>query len=149
MLVDLREVTIDNFEAIIELSLPDEQLGFVSSNLRSIAEARFFPEIAMRAGYVGEEPVGFTMFSLNPSDGCYWIWKLMVDGRHQRKGYGRAMMAQVLERLRTEGESRAVKISWYPDNAGAERFYLGLGFRKTGEINRGQVEAILDLHATG
>jgi diamine N-acetyltransferase len=146
MSVTLREITLDNWKAVIALSIPEEQSTFVSSNLYSIAEASFYPEIEMRAIYARDDPVGFVEFSINPDDGCYWIWKLMVDGREQGKGYGRTALTTLLEHFRTEGRSQVVKISWTPDNSVAERFYLSLGFRKTGEISDGEVVGRLDFH---
>lgn len=144
MLVTLREINLENWNAVVELSLPEEQQGYVSSNLYSIAESRFCPEIEMQAAYAGDEPVGFVMFSVNPTDGHYWIWKLMIDGRQQGKGYGRATMACLLEHLRNKSVSKVVMISWTPDNTVAEQLYVSMGFRKTGEFKESQVVGRLD-----
>lgn len=144
MTVTLRDIDLENWNAVVQLTLPDEQAGFVSSNLYSIAESRFYPEIEMLAAYAGEEPVGFVMFSINPTDGHYWIWKLMVDGRQQGKGYGRATLTRLLEHLRNAGTSQVIMISWTPDNTVAERPYLSMGFQKTGEFKDGEVVGRLD-----
>jgi diamine N-acetyltransferase len=46
-------------------------------------------------------------------------------------------MGLLVERLRTEGHERLLT-SWVRDIGGPERFYLGLGFRLTGDIDEGE-----------
>ncbi|WP_339159789.1 GNAT family N-acetyltransferase [Paenibacillus sp. FSL W8-0186] len=52
----------------------------------------------MRAIYSEEILVGFLVFCLNPDmddnywDDNYWIPAIMIDDKHQGKGYGKAAM---------------------------------------------------------
>jgi ribosomal protein S18 acetylase RimI-like enzyme len=48
--------------------------------------------------------VGFVMYGIDADDDNYWIYRLMIDARHQRKGYGRAAMTELLRRLQESGE---------------------------------------------
>jgi hypothetical protein len=39
---------------------------------------------------VADEVVSFVMWGVDSTDGGYWIGGLIIDRRHQRRGYGRA-----------------------------------------------------------
>lgn len=146
MSVTLREITRDNWEALIRLELPVEQQSFVAPNLYSIAEARVYPTLVPLGIYHADDPVGFTMYDTSSDDGNVWIWRLMIDGRQQRKGYGRKAMELLIERLREQLACPFVLISWEPENLAAERLYESLGFHKTGEVLEGEIVAKLDFY---
>jgi len=144
MTITLRDINRDNWEAIIQLELPVEQRAFVAANVYSIAEARIFPTLVPLGIYQADDPVGFTMYDTSSDDGNVWIYRLMITGQHQRKGYGRKAMQLLLERLRSQLACPFVLISWDPDNVAAERLYEDLGFRKTGDILDDEIVARLD-----
>lgn len=62
-----------------------------------------------RAVYAGDEPVGFGMMSWNckprPPEivGPWFLWKLLIDKRHQGRGYGSEAVRQVSELVPAEG----------------------------------------------
>ncbi len=71
----------------------------------------------------------------------------MVDRRYQGKGYGRAAMRLLLDRLRTIPGCDEVAISYEPENDVARRLYASCGFRETGEIIEGETVARLSFGA--
>ena len=139
MTVTLQPITRENWLACIALKPKDDQVNFVAPNVFSIAEASFHPDAQTRAIYAGETMVGFVMWGVdtdnNPSE--MWIWRLMIDGAQQGKGYARMAMEQVLRFLRDAGH-REVFLSYEPKNAGAARFYSRLGFEPTGRVEYGE-----------
>jgi len=60
----------------------------------------------------------------------YWIGGLIIDRRHQRRGYGRAAVLELLERAALAGHREAA--SYDPQNRGARSLYANLGFVATG-----------------
>ena len=56
-----------------------------------------------------------------------------VDRRHQRRGYGRAVVAQLLERAASDGH-REAGLSYDPQNTLAQSLYASMGFAETGEL---------------
>ena len=142
--VTLREINADNWLAVLRLETLPEQSGFVASNAYSLAEAYVFPSAIPLAIYSDDTLVGFTLYGFDDDDGYYWISRLMIDRHHQRKGYGRAAMEQVIERLRADPECPCVQISWEPENTAAGKLYESLGFRLTSQIIEGEVVARLD-----
>ena len=154
MNVTLQPVTAENWHALIKLKVREDQNNFVASNLYSIAEAQFGFEDEGHwdfypfGAYVGDEPVGFVMYCFNFSHSRFqaFIMRLMVDENHQRKGYGREIMKQVLDVLRAKEEIKNIGISYEPHNEGARKLYAGLGFVEPGELLEGETLAILNLH---
>lgn len=135
MPIELREITRDNLNAVLALAVAPEQRGFVASNERSLAQAHFYPEMAwFRAIYADGEPVGFVMLALEP-DKAPFVWRLMVDQRHQGRGVGRESLRLVMEHLRqTRPDATELKLSHGQGAGSPGPFYERLGFEYTGEV---------------
>jgi len=151
--MELRSVTGQNWNALIKLKVGDDQSHFVASNLYSIAESQFGFEDEGHwdfypfGAYVGDEPVGFVMYSLNLNHSRFqaFITRLMVDQKFQGKGYGREIMNLVLKIFRENGQIRNVGISYEPENVAARKLYANLGFFEPGEMLDGETLAVLNL----
>ena len=141
MKVELREVTRDNWLACVRLKVAESQTRWVASNAVSLAQSKYEPECVPLAAYDGEAMVGFAMY--RPEDyGLSKVWfidRLMVGQDVQRKGYGRAIMTALLERLRAQPGFAVIMISFVPDNEAARRLYSSLGFEDTGVIEEGEI----------
>jgi len=83
--------------------------------------------------------VGFIMYGRDPADNCYCVARLMIDERHQGKGYGRTAMLEAIKRMRAKPDCHEIVLSIEPENVVAEKLYESLGFRKTGEVIGGEV----------
>lgn len=136
--VTLREVTGGSVRAVCRLQVGPGQERFVASNAISIAEAYFEPKAWFRAIYAGEEPVGFVMLYDDPEKPEYYLWRLMIAGEHQGKGYGRGALALVVEQVRSRPGARELLASCVPGDGGPRLFYEGLGFTATGEVDDGE-----------
>jgi diamine N-acetyltransferase len=148
-LIELREITMVNFRECIGLSVAKHQRGFVASNMYSLAEAKADGVSNPLAIYAGGKMVGFTMYCFDPQLGTGFIDRLMVAEAHQGKGYGRAAMAEVIDRLCRIPECRRIRTAFEPTNSVAEALYESLGFRKTGEVDEGEIVAVLELTGSG
>ena len=138
-MLELNEINRDNFEAVIELSVHDDQRSFVASNVFSIAQAKAYPECIPMAVYADNTLVGFVMYGMDLDDNEYWISRLMIDKRYQKQGYGRNAMNCVLDKLeRLEGYQK-VYISFEPENIGAKRLYENMGFTPDGRVIDGEI----------
>lgn len=139
MTVELREINKDNWRECVRLKTSDEQARFVAPNLFSIAQSKVEPYLRPLAIYDDEEMIGFVMYGRDPADDCYCVARLMIDERHQGKGYGRAAMIEAIRRMRAEPDCQEIALSIEPENGVAEKLYASLGFRKTGEVIDGEV----------
>jgi len=145
MAVTLEEITDENREAVLALRVASGQERFVSSVADSLAEAADYPQAKpwYRAIFAAEEPqgpVGFVMISWNcdpqPPEilGPWFVWKLLIDERYQRRGYGTAVVRYIAEMVRAEGAGELLT-SYVPDDGGPAGFYRRLGFAPTGEYD--------------
>ncbi|WID97217.1 GNAT family N-acetyltransferase [Bosea vestrisii] len=141
--VTLREITGETVRTICELEPHEAQSGFVAPNAVSIAQAHFNPDAVFWAIYAGDEPVGFIMWRPEDDGASCFLWRFMIDGRHQGKGYGREAIALWLEGLPAQGYTLA-RLSYVPGAAGPHGFYLARGFQDTGET-RANGERLMEL----
>lgn len=138
-MIQLKEIDRQNFSAVIKLKVADEQQSFVASNVLSLAQAKVYPECVCWAIYNDETLVGFTMYCLDHEDQEYWIYRLMIDARHQGKGYGKAAMELVIEQLQRDPEHHVMYLSFEPENTAAQKLYEKLGFRADGRVIDGEI----------
>jgi len=152
-LPEIHPVTQENWHALIDLKVREDQKHFVASNLYSIAQAQFGDEFEGHWDlfpfgiYEGGTPVGFLMYGLNFEYLHHqaFIQRLMVDENFQGKGYGRFGMEWMLNKFRADERIKTVGISYEPNNEDARKLYASLGFVETGEIVEGEAVAELKL----
>ena len=143
-IVTLREITRETVRDLCKLEVAAEQRTYVAPVAVSIAEAHFSPEAWFRAIYVGEEPVGFVMLSLKPEVPDYFLWRLLIDARHQGRGYGRATLDLVVDHVRALGASELQTTAVSGEHS-PQPFYERYGFVPTGVIEEGEVQLRLVL----
>ena len=150
-MVSLRPIDPSNYRECIELSVAPDQQRFVASNLQSLADAYVWRAAAEPyAVYSDDEMVGFALlFPLADGDDGdaipepgtergYILVRLMVDGRFQGRGYGRAALDAIVELIRDRGLP-TIRLSVVPENEQALDFYRRNGFTGTGEIDGGEI----------
>src|SRR4051794_19130631 len=109
--VHLAEITDDNRNEVCGLRVRPGQQRFVASVAKSLEDAATTPEGEpwYRAVYSDGEPVAFVMLSWNVPPGRpgilgpYFLWRLLVDRRHQGRGIGRAVLDEVVALVRADG----------------------------------------------
>jgi len=153
--VHLREVTAGNARALLALRTHRTQQRFVAPMAASFANA-LAPEVVHGAALVpwlrgieaDGELVGFVMIAEGtPTSPEPYLWRLLIDRRHQRRGIGSAALRLLFECLRAEGH-RALNVSWVPGPGGPAPMYLAMGFAPTGEIDEDEIVARLDLQGS-
>ena len=141
-MVTLREIDDANRETVLSLAVAPAQEQFVSSVAESLAEAADYPHAKpwYRAVFDGDDAVGFVMLSWNvepqPPEiiGPWFLWKLLIDERHQGRGYGREIVQTVADLVRAEGATELLT-SYTPGPGGPAGFYERLGFVPTGGVD--------------
>ena len=133
MELTLQLITKENWEEAIQLKVKEDQKDFIASNLYSIAEVQFLDQFTACGIYAGNQIIGFTMFGIDPDDSNYWIYRLMIDEKHQGKGYGSTAVKLVIEeikRMNTTGIPM-IMIGYERENEGARAAYKKAGFVET------------------
>jgi diamine N-acetyltransferase len=129
MTVVLKPITVDNWQECIGLKVTEKQASFLPSNLYSIAEAQFYPQTVPLAIYSEQDQmVGFVLYGVDVETGKWKVFRLMIDQAHQGKGYARAAMVQVIERLSIQPDCNEILIAYQANNDAARQLYASLGF---------------------
>lgn len=129
MAVRLAEITVDNYKRVIELCVAPEQEQWVGTPAEAIAQVHFHAHLQMRAIVLGDGAiVGMIVYETSDAPGGIFLWlhRVMVDCHHQRRGYGRAALLEMLRITGTKPENVYVRTK--PDNSAAIKLYLSLGF---------------------
>jgi diamine N-acetyltransferase len=143
VVVKLVELTDKNREAALALRVAPGQERFVGGSVReALADAAEYPHAKpwYRVVCAGTEPVGFVMISWNvepqPPEiiGPWFLWKLLIDRRHQGRGFGSEVVRQVADLVRAQGAAELLT-SVVPGDRGPGGFYERLGFVPTGEFD--------------
>ncbi len=151
--VTLREITDANRAAVEALAVTEPQRFYVADVATSLREAVEYPEAKAwcRAVYADDEPVGFVMLSdgITSDDptllGPYYLWRLLVDHRYQRLGYGAAALDLVVEHVRTRPDARELLVSHVVGPSSPAGFYERYGFVPTGQVHEDEPVLALDL----
>lgn len=133
MPVELREITAATVRAICGLEVAEEQRENVAPVAISIAQAHFEPRATFRAIYAGDEPVGFMLWRDDDKPSTAYLWRFMVDRRHQGKGYGRDALEQVFAMLKAQGFT-TLSASVVRGEHSPLGFYLSIGFIEANEV---------------
>jgi diamine N-acetyltransferase len=144
----LRPITRENLRAVCDLDVRPEQRDSVAPNAFSIAQAYVEDRAWPRAIYLGETPIGFVMLHLDrhaPDGPVVFLWRFMIDARHQRRGYGRAALDLVVSHVRGFPGASELRSSYVDGEAGPGGFYRAYGFRETGEHEHDKVVIALSL----
>lgn len=150
--VRLDPVTRENKSALLALRTHHSQHAFVAPMLHSFADA-LLPDIVegtpleplMRAIQADGETVGFVMMALTtPNHPEPYLWRLLIDRMHQRRGIGSRALELVADECRAMGDSTLL-VSWVEGKGSPRPFYLAHGFGPTGRLVDGETEARLQL----
>jgi RimJ/RimL family protein N-acetyltransferase len=146
--VGLIEVTTENEGKVSKLATHKTQEAFVAPMCWSFTDA-LFPEVVddapvvpwMRAVVADEEIAGFVMLALRTDHHPEpYLWRLLIDRRHQRRGIGGRALELVSEECLRMGD-RTVLTSWVEGKGSPRPFYMRHGFVPTGKIVDEETEA--------
>lgn len=134
--VDLVDVTKDNYLQVVELCVSPEQERFVGTPAEAIADAHFHPSYQILAirERTSRAIVGFLMFECQ-NDAI--LHRFLIDCKHQGRGYGKSALHQFMELLRWFYPDRnfSVSLKTKATNVDAIRVYEKTGFVLSADPN--------------
>jgi len=159
--VELRDIVTEaDRSAAMLLDVRPDQASFVASVEQSFADAIREARACPRFWTVQAdgEIVGFVMISDGiPADrlasdadliGPYFLWRLLIDHRHQRKGYGTATLDAIVDYVRRRPGADALFTSAGQGVGTPQPFYERYGFVPTGDVVDDEVVLRLDLEGS-
>src|SRR5687768_980092 len=117
--VTLREITAENIDRVGEVRVVGEQRFHVASVAKTFWQARGRDDLWMRAIYAGEGPVGFVCLRLKGEEA--YLARLIIDFRHQGRGYGTEAIRLLLAEARRLPGCNRVTLSHVRSNASVAR----------------------------
>ena len=161
-MIQLKDIDHSNWIRCIELEITEEQKQFVNPNIFSLAEAYVhsgekkdaeeFYRCMPFAIYSDEGMVGFTMITYEKETDYddkagYEIYRIMIDRKHQGKGYGKEALKLILEYIKTFpcGKAESVYAEWHPNNIASNRLFEEYDFIVVGTDEDGAVVARMNI----
>ncbi|MDC9595265.1 GNAT family N-acetyltransferase [Xenorhabdus sp. IM139775] len=143
MLITLTDVNKNNYEAVCDLSVTEDQLDYIAGNVWSLVQSKFHILYQTRAICLDGKPVGFFMW-VSDADKKIMIWRFMVDKNYQNKGIGRKALSLALDEIRCTDQLEVIEISYDPNNLIAKNLYASFGFVEVGlDEETGEMLAII------
>ncbi len=141
--ITTQPVTAANWREALALDIHPEQRDFTPTVAVSLAKAYIQPDGAIYdplAVYAGSTMVGFYSWIYYPGEVRYCaIGGFLIDKNHQGKGYGRAALEDFLQAVRRKYSTCSdVFLTVHPRNLVAQRLYLSLNFKHTGDMSEGE-----------
>ncbi len=156
--IELHDITTDaDRTAARSLHTTPEQERFVSPVADSFQDAITDSAACPRMWTIHADGtlVGFAMISdgipaatlaANPDwVGPYYLWRLLIDVRYQRHGYGTAALDAIVDYVRDRPEAGVLWVSAGQGDGSPQPFYERYGFVATDRIIDGEVVLRLDL----
>ncbi|HAL73941.1 MAG TPA: N-acetyltransferase [Clostridiales bacterium] len=159
-MIQLRKIDAANLWPVVNLSVNEDQKGFVATNTKSILQAY----VTITAGQVAlpfaiyndDYLVGLVMLGYGTvaceddpaiAKDNYCIWRLMIDKNYQGQGFGKDAITASLDFIRTWpcGKAEYCWLSYEPENERARKLYAAMGFIENGEIVDDEIIAVLKL----
>ncbi|CAN5821586.1 hypothetical protein BH23ACT4_BH23ACT4_12160 [soil metagenome] len=146
--VELVDVTTENELSVAKLKTHKTQESFVAPMMSSFTDA-LFPEVVdgapvvpwMRAVVADGEIVGFVMLALTTEHHPEpYLWRLLIDRLHQRRGVGGRALDLVEDEVRAMGDA-TIMTSWVEGKGSPAPMYRKRGYEPTGRIVDEETEA--------
>ena len=157
----LERINSSNVWSFVNLQVYSNQQEYVATNAQSIIEAYttiIEGGVALPFGiYDDNTPVGFLMIGYGADDNKeyevpiaknnYELWRLMIDKKYQRKGYGKKAIELVIDYVKKFpcGKAEYLYLSYEPENEIGKRLYNSLGFKENGMKDEDEIIAVLKL----
>lgn len=133
-MINLRDITKKNLFSIIDLNVKEDQKNQVAANSVSIAQAHYSKSAWLKGIFNNDIAVGFVMLDLIKEENKCFLWRFMIDEKHQGKGYGKLALNQVIDWVRSLEAFEEIRTSYVPTKNGADGFYEKFGFIETGKL---------------
>lgn len=112
--------------------------GFVASNALSIVQSVYEKGWTIKGIKQDGELIGFTMYGYCEKNSFYELCRIMIDRKHQGKGYGTRAIGLVLNEMKKTYNCDEVYLSTSPENVIGKHIYEKIGFVSENRIVDGE-----------
>jgi len=141
MQISLHPVSHDNWRNVADLKVTESQREFVAEPSYCLALCCYGDDWRPLAIYLGEQVIGFMMWTTDPADGSCWLGGIFVDQNMQKRGYGKQAVKEAIILLQKKFGYQNFALSYIPANLAAKKLYTKLGFIETDEWEDNEIVA--------
>ena len=137
-MVELIELSEENWMDFVRLSVDESQKTFLASNIGIIARGYVYRNSRAKViGIVADgTPVGLAMIrDMDDEPACYELQQFMIDKKSQGQGYGFRALELILAALKAEQKYACVEVCVKREDARAIHVYEKAGFVDSGYID--------------
>ncbi|MFD2205705.1 GNAT family N-acetyltransferase [Kiloniella antarctica] len=139
--------------SLLSLKVPDDEAHLITSNAKWIAEAAFMSESVTYGLFSGKNPAGLISFIdprlMDQNDenkhfqgDCLYVWRLMIDQHHRRKGYGQSAIRFAQSYAQLIGQKGVSLTTMDKAPLNALPLYQSMGFKATGRRLDDEIELV-------
>lgn len=148
--VELRRVVAANIDAVLALSVRDDEAHLIADNAEWLAQAAHVHASTTYGVWCAGKAVGLVSIidpriseDAPPSEsvaGSLYVWRLMVDAQHRGRGIGSTVLASLARLAIALGLPRLRLTTMDRERGNALAFYRQLGFEPTGRRIDDEIE---------
>lgn len=130
MNIEFKPINRTNYNECIKLSLNEEQGKFVASNIFSLVQAAYEPNLYPLGIYNDNKMVGFILYDFDEELNGWSMSRFMIDVNYQNKGIGKMALQKFLDFFINKYGHLQLYTSAAVDNQIAAALYEKFGFEK-------------------
>ena len=128
-MIMLEQLNVDNWLKVMELTVSEEQKDiFPISNVYWVGISRYEEKTTLYAIKNDELYVGMVGIGYDEDGVSGYINPMMIDEKHQGKGYSKEAMLLAIEKLKSEYKVSEIHLGHRKNNMKAGKLYESLGF---------------------
>lgn len=130
MKIELKEIDKTNYQECIDLKVGINQQGFVASNINSLVQAAYEPDLYPLGVFCNNEIIGFILYDFDKDINGWSMSRFMIDSQHQGMGYGKESLKTFLSFFKAKYGDIPLYTSAEIENTIAVHLYESVGFEK-------------------
>lgn len=96
-MIKLEAVTQENYQAVLDLTVAENQKDVVAPNWKSLIQAAYEPEVYVLAIVKSDQPVGLILYDFDVEMVGWTMSRLMIDQHFQNQGLGKQAISEFLK----------------------------------------------------
>lgn len=130
MSIEFKVIDRSNYNECIELKTSEEQKRFVATNMFSLVQSAYEPNLYPLGIYKDAKMVGFILYDFDDELNGWSMSRFMIDEKFQNQGIGKIALQKFIEFFIERYGNIQLYTSAEVDNTIAINLYESIGFEK-------------------
>lgn len=130
MNIEFRVIDKSNYDQCIKLKTSEEQKRFVATNVFSLVQSAYEPNLYPLGVYKNDKMVGFILYDFDDEINGWSMSRFMIDEKFQNQGIGKVALNKFIKFFIEQYGHIQLYTSAEVDNTIAINLYESMGFEK-------------------